>query len=556
MREELYDYYDQELRFLRRMGKAFADSYPKVASRLQLDPTRCEDPHVERLLEGVALLAARVHLKLDDDFPEVSEALLEVVAPQYLRPIPSLSIAQFHADPEQGRLTTGYVVPRGSLLFTRGNAGTRCTFRTCYETTLWPLTVTATQWTTPDALGPGARAGDAVAALRLALRCTGDVTFTGLGLSTLRLHLHGDGGLPATLYELLCNSCLRVLVREVGTSARTIELPASVLQPVGFADDERLFPLPPRTLSAYGLLHEYFAFPEKYLFLDLAAFDAIREAGFGAAIEVIFLISSYERAERRQALATGIGLGTLRLGCTPIVNLFPQTSEPIPLTQRHESYPLVPDVRRRQTTDVFSVDQVVAVTPGDGGPLHVEPLYALKHRTDREAGQTFWYARRRPADWHPDGGTEVVLSFVDHAGRLAHPDRDTATARLTCHNGSLPSRLPFGDERGDFELQRGGPLLGVVALMKPTDVVLPPLGKPMLWRLVSQLSLNYLSLTDDDGAALRELLYLHAPSGAQAAQRQIAGLVGVRSAPAYARVPSEYGLAFARGRRVEMELDE
>lgn len=573
MREELYDYYEQELRFLRRMGKTFADRYPKVAARLQLEPTRCEDPHVERLLEGFALLAARVHLKLDDDFPEVSEALLDAVAPHYLRPIPSLTVAQFQPDPEQGRLTSGMHVPRGALLFSRpgGGAagGARCTFRTCYDTTLWPIAVAAAQWLSPDALRPGVRAEGAVGALRLELRCAGDLRFDALGLGALRLYLHGDGGLPATLYELLCNSCTRVLVREVdATEPRTIELPASVLRPVGFEDGERLLPQPGRALAAYGLVHEYFAFPEKYLFLDLDAFDAARAAGFGAAVEVICLVDAFDRPERRKTLATGVSTSTVRLGCTPIVNLFPQTSEPILLTQRRESYPLVPDVRRRATTGVYSVDEVVAVTPGVGEPVRVEPLYALKH--GGTPSQTYWHARRQPdggrapergraAERHPDGGREVVLSFVDLSGRLAHPGRDTATARLTCHNGSLPSDLRIGDARGDFELQGGGPVRRTVALMTPTDVVHPPLGKPLLWRLVSQLSLNYLSLADGDAAPLRELLRLHVPvdgASAPAAEQQIAGLLAVRGAPTYARVASEYGLAFARGRRVELELDE
>ena len=143
MRDELLYYYEQELAFLRRMGAVFAEKYPKVASRLALEPTKCEDPHVERLLEGFAFLAARIHLKLEDDLPEISDALLSIVYPQYLRPIPSMSIAEFHLDPEQGKLTTGLRVPRGSMLYSRPVGGAPCKFQTCYDTTLWPLTVTA-----------------------------------------------------------------------------------------------------------------------------------------------------------------------------------------------------------------------------------------------------------------------------------------------------------------------------------------------------------------------------------------------------------------------------
>ena len=229
MRDELLEYYERELSFLRTMGQAFAKRYPKVASRLQLEATKCEDPHVERLLEGFAFLAARVHLKVDDDFPEVSEALLNVVYPHYVRPIPSMSLAQFHLDPEQGKLTAGHHIPRGAMLYSRPVDGVPCKFRSCYDTTLWPLTVGAAEWTTPDRLRPAVKAPDAVAALRVELRCLPGVTFEMLDLSTLRLHLSGESNVVATLYELLCSRCTRILVRDprAGGAAKTVPLPAT-----------------------------------------------------------------------------------------------------------------------------------------------------------------------------------------------------------------------------------------------------------------------------------------------------------------------------------------
>src|SRR3954453_13387358 len=186
MREELLNYYERELTFLRRMGAEFAERYPKVAGRLMLEPNKCEDPHVERMLEGFAFLAARVHLKIDDDFPEISEALLNIVYPHYVRPIPSMSIVELKLDPEQGKLSTGYKLSRGTKLFSRPVDGVPCRFQTCYDTTLWPLNVSAVQWTTPDRLRPAARLGDAVSVLRVELRCAPDVTFATLGLESLR----------------------------------------------------------------------------------------------------------------------------------------------------------------------------------------------------------------------------------------------------------------------------------------------------------------------------------------------------------------------------------
>src|SRR6476660_3131126 len=157
VRDDLLLYYERELTYLRRLGAEFAARYPKVASRLQLEPTKCEDPHVERLIEAFAFLAARVHLKIDDEFPEVTESILNIVYPHYVRPIPSMSIAEMRIDVEQGVPPTGFKVPRGTALYSRPVDGVPCKFRTCYDTTLWPFTVTGAQWLTPDRLKPAVR---------------------------------------------------------------------------------------------------------------------------------------------------------------------------------------------------------------------------------------------------------------------------------------------------------------------------------------------------------------------------------------------------------------
>src|SRR5687768_341641 len=193
MRDELLLYYERELTFLRQMGSEFAEKYPKIASRLILEPDKCEDPHVERLLEAFSFLAARIHLKIDDEFPEITEALLSILYPHFIRPVPSMSVVQFHLDPEQGKLATGFPVPRYSMLYSKAVGGVPCKFRTSFETVLWPIQVTAAEWKTPDRLTPPMRAPEAAAALRLELRCFPDVDFGKLDIKNLRFYLDGEG---------------------------------------------------------------------------------------------------------------------------------------------------------------------------------------------------------------------------------------------------------------------------------------------------------------------------------------------------------------------------
>ncbi len=317
-------------------------------------------------MEAFALLAARVHLKVDDEFPEITDALLSVVYPHYLRPIPSMSVVEFHLDPTQGKLTGGLTIPRHAPLRTRPFEGAPCHFRTCYETTLWPLQVAAAQWTAPERLDRPLRAPDAVAALRLELECLPDVTFESLDLANLRFYLNGESHLVHALYELLGNNRARILLRnpDAAPDREPLVLPGDALRAVGFADDEDVLPYPGRSFTGYRVLQEYFSFPEKYFFLDLTGLERLAVAGFGSRAEIVILISPFERQEWQQTLETGVSPQTLRLNCTPAVNLFPQTAEPVLIDGTRYEYPVIPDVRRRQLMEIYSVDDVVSTPAG------------------------------------------------------------------------------------------------------------------------------------------------------------------------------------------------
>ncbi len=557
MRDDLLFYYERELTYLRYLGAEFAKKYPKVAGRLLLEAGKCDDPHVERLLEGFAFLASRVHLKMDDEFPEIVESLLTILYPHYLRPMPSASVVQFHLDPEQGKLTSGLKIPKDSMLYSAPVMGTACKFRTCYESTLWPVEVKAADWRSPDRVQPPVQDTGAVAAIRLELQCLPEVRFAKLDLKTLRLFLQGDGTVIHSLIELLCNNCTQILIRDMSAPGRKwISLPPRSLRQVGFGPDEGLVPFPRRSFWGYRLLQEYFAFPEKFCFLDLSGFDKVKAAGFGDRVEVLFFLSEFERSDRRQMLELGVSKTTFQLGCVPVVNLFDQVAEPILLEQKKFDYRIVADARREEALDIFSVDQVIGVMAGSSDTVIFEPFYSYRHSGKEGPQQAFWHLSRRPSGWRTNKAYDVFITFVDLSGEKLTPDRDTITTRLTCTNGDLPARLPFGNEEGDFQLKGGGPISRIVALTKPTDTLQPPDRKGLLWRLISQLSLNYLSLVSEGGDAFRELLRLHNFAGSVAGEKQIDGIINVKSAPHFARLRSEHGITFARGTRVEMDMDE
>ena len=556
MRDELLDFYESELTFLRKMGAEFAEKYPSVASHLSLGPNGSEDPHVERLVEAFAFLAARIHLKVNDDFPEITESMLNVIYPHFLRPIPSMSVVEFGVDPEGGKLTSSFQIPRQTLLHSRPVEGGPCKFRTAYDTQVSPLRVTAARWRSPERLEPPLKATDAIAVCSVELECFPDVLFKTLDLRSLRFYLNGESNLIHSLYELLYNNCSRVLLRNPGDGRqRLVELPPSSLRRVGFREDEALLPFPRRSFTGYRVLQEYFALPEKFFFVDLFNLEALESDLFSNRVEIIFLISPFERSDRQQPLELGVSERTFRLGCTPIVNLFPQSAEPILLENTKFESLVIPNVRRRNAFEVFSIDDVRTASPDRCEVAEYEPFYSSHHGRAAK-NQTFWNATRRPSSQQDDAGTEVYISLVDTSGVAARTGSETLTVRCTCSNRDLPARLPFGNEGGDFDLEGGSAVKRITALRKPTDTIRPPLRKGIQWRLISHLSLNYLSIAEGGRGALQEILRLYNFTDSRPLERQISGITDLRSRRHFARVISEHGISFARGIRIDMEFDE
>jgi type VI secretion system protein ImpG len=556
VRDELKNYYEGELTFLRQMGAEFAEKHPKIAARLLLEPDRCADPHVERLLEAFALLAARVHLHIDDDFPQITEALLSILYPHYLRPIPSMSIVEFHSDPESGKLTTKLEIPKGTVLYSRPVEGAPCKFQTCYDTAVWPLKVTQAQWLTPDRLNPPLRASDAAAVLRVELECFPEVTFDKLEAETLAFHLNGEEAAIHALYELLCKNCVRVVLRDPAhPKAQPRYLPAGNLRPMGFGEREAVLPYPRRSFVGYRLLQEYFAFPQKFFFVTLSGLGELRAARLGSKAEILFLIAPFEQDGKHHRLEVAVNARTLRLACSPVINLFAHAAEPILVDQTRYQYPIVPDARRRRSMEVYSVDEVLSIDPETHETVTYQPLYSERYAV-RDSSPAYWYTSRQPAAGQGDEGTDVFLSLVDLSARPLQLDYDIVHVKCTCTNRDLVNRLPFGSENGDFEMAGAAAIKRIVALHKPSPTLRPDLGGKTLWRLISHLALNYLSLVAEGRQALQKILELYDFSKSPEVKKQIGGIAAVDSRPHFARLISEHGITFARGTRVEMEFDE
>jgi type VI secretion system protein ImpG len=557
MREDLLAYYERELTYLRQKSGDFARKHPRIAGRLLLDSDTSTDPHVERLLEAFAFMAARVHLRLDDDFPQMSEALLNLIYPSYLRPVPPMTIVEFQADPALGKKTAGVTIPRGTGLVSKNTVNNMAVrFRTSYDATLWPMRVSEAEWRQPERLQRPARTStgaQAVAAARLRLSCFPDVAFAGLPLGTMRFHITGESAVVYALYEMLSANCIEIQFQELGGKKRIFTIGPENLKMVGFEPNEGVLPYDRRSMDGHRLLHEYFTLPDKFMFFDLEGMDVLSEEDFGTEADIVLLFSRFERPERQQVLELGVSDRTFRLSCTPAVNLFHQTAEPILLTQTKSAYAVVPDARQSEVIEIYSVDEVLATNPKMRETTTLEPIFSFRHQTRDSKETTFWSANRKLGERLP---STMYISVVDLNGQLKDPDADVLTVRCTCSNFDLPSRLTFGSPDGDFDTAAASGTKLITALRRPTKSFDPPSGTGLLWRLISQLSLNYLSISEEGRGALQEILRLHNFTDSNYLENQIGAITKLQAQPHFAMVASDYGLSPARGTAVDIELDE
>ncbi|OQW93899.1 MAG: hypothetical protein BWK79_08710 [Beggiatoa sp. IS2] len=546
--ETLLHYYVQELNYFRKMGVVFAEHYPKVAARLQLSQEENPDPHVERLIEAVAFLTARIQHNIESEFPLFTTALLDILYPHYLQPIPSMTIAQFEVDPEQGQFTTGHLLPKHTALFTQTTENVPCRFRTCYDLTLWPLETTLASFEQRERYSFLDTAPEVASILHLRFSSIGNVTLKELQLERLRIHIHESWLEIGPLYELLLGHLLRIALLSPGQDKPVI-LPATALIPVGF--DEEVLPYPQHAHPAYRLLQEYFAFSDKFLFFDLVQLDRLPIQEGQREFEVLLLLGTPPDK------ILDIDKDSFRLGCVPIVNLFPKLSEPLRLHQRQTEYRLVPDIRLERFTEIHSILKVTAFSEETQKSTVLQPFFSFKHETSGQKQRAFWYARRASTQHADLLGSEIFLSFLDLDFNPYTPPLQTVFAHTLCTNRQLAVEIPAG---AHLQIEESAPLHRIYCLNRPTLQLTPPLGGATVWQLISHLSLNYLSLTDSSGSlpALQEFLRLYSftSPNKKSIEQQIAGIRKMRTRQIVRRLGPDAWRGFVRGFEITLDFDK
>ena len=531
----LLEYYEEELNYLLEAGREFARVHPERAQFLAPDNPRGRDPHVERLMESFAFLAGRIRMRLEDDFPQLTHSLLQLVWPHYLKPIPAMATLEF--QPKEGMVKEVVRVPRGSLIDSDPVRGTRaCRFQTRYDVDLLPLALESAR------LESGTT-GDGV--IRLEFRFHSGADPSALGPAVARIHLVGEPAVTYELYRLLTASVRRadiVYQTEAGETRRRT-FGDGVPAPAGLAESESVLTSSERSFPGFRLLQEYFLFPEKFLYLDFPVGEALKGSGATGNFSVEVALT--------EAPPKGLRVSeqNFRLNCTPILNLFERDAEPIRLDRKAFEYRVMADFSRLDEFEVYEVRSVESVGRTSRKRIDYRPYFAFHHLAtgaDRQAAP-FYHTITRLSQTR--AGWETYLSFPE-SGNRKQPEAETISCHLTCTNGALTDQLRIGQICHPGE---GVPeYVRCRNITQATKAVWPPIEGGAEWRFIAHLAFNLISLSDLD--TFRGVLSLYGELGdrstVEANRRKIEGVQSITLGPAQ----TLYRGAVIRGTEVAVEL--
>ena len=571
MDRRLLDLYNRELAHLRIMGAEFAQEFPKIAGRLGgLDEFQaCQDPFVERLLEGFAFLAARVQLKLNAEFPRFTQSLIETIYPHYMAPTPSMCIVQFKPELDEKGLAEGFPIPRGSSLYSLlGKSDqTRCEYRTAHDMTLWPIKLIQADYYIRE-LGsleipnvPDVKAG-----LRLRIQTTAGLKFNELKLDALSLHLMGVGEMPMHLYEQLFAHAVKVVVQPAIQPIQWHKvIDSDCIRREGFENMQKLLPYDARSFQGYRLLHEYFAFPQRFMFIELDNLGEAIKRCDGNLLDIIILFR-----ESNVELEGTVNANNFSLFCSPAINLFEKRLDRIPVSDKFFEFHAVPDKTRPQDFEVYKLKKVVGYGAGSEPLQEFVPFYLSKDLG--RSSETGYYITNRVPRPKIDGksrktqrsrsytGSEVYLSLVDPDAAPYHTEVKQLGVEALCTNRDLPLHIPIGIGTSDFTMDKTAPCTSIHCIGSPTAPQPSHAEGEFAWRIINHLSLNYLSLVNHDehegASALRDILRLYSDTSDLQTRKQIDGLKSINSRPVTRRIATSGSIAFARGLELTVTFEE
>ncbi|PZO12996.1 MAG: type VI secretion system baseplate subunit TssF [Betaproteobacteria bacterium] len=564
MDPRLLQFYIQELAHVRDTGAEFAARFPKVASRLAMDATEVQDPYVERLLEGFAFLTARVQLRLNEEFPRFTEQLLNCISPNFLAPVPAMGVVQLNPNHSDVALKKGISLSAGTVLQSQVAKGinTPCKFRVGHSLTLWPLVIQAIEHGPFKAHMPTMRGGKQPrSALLVTIENSTNSALSQLPLDELDFHVSCGDEYAYALLERLCHQTVSVGIR----APEQVDwqwLPLPCVAALGLDDSQALLPVHSNQFSGMRLLQEFFAFPARFLFFRVQGLRRFLASCQHSTFQLAFCF-----AEPNTELDRVVGVDSLALNCTPVVNLFEQNCDRVLLDERLHEVQVQPNRSKPHDFEVHSVLGVQGY--GQNKVQELPPLYAVSTQanTHNDCETPRFVHRRVPTLLSEKqvreggrssySGSDVYLGLTLPTGEFIQTHGlEQLAVKALCTNRDLPLLVPVGQGPTDLAWPGNLPVHSIRFLRGPSRPKAAMYGGQSCWQLIEHLSLNYLGLIDQDALALGQLLALHADAAQQAHQHMARAILAVESQPLVSRVVRQGRPAVVRGLLVTLTLDE
>lgn len=552
MSDELLRHYEKELEFIREESKHFSKNYPKIASRLKLGEDELKDPLIEHLISAFSFLNARVQHRLDDDFPEFSQAILEVLYPHYLRPIPPCTIVHFDtaylSDEPQS-------IAKATHFETNEFVGKRANLQTTNDVPLLPLSVSKSKIMFRPCTAPASNEVKGNAIIQINIDANDSIaSIQDLAMSQLRFYLGGQDNHRHLLYELIFNQLTAVVIAENEEDQNPVILPADIISDLGFNEDEALLPYPSNSLQGYQLLTEFFVFQDKFLFFDVNLPDEASARISGKSFQLYFYLS-----DAPGELEHDLKNDNFLLSCCPAINLFKQVADPIRMDYAQDDYLLSPDVTQHDNMEVYSIDKVDIIdTQGNVSPL--DNYYASRAVNFDDTKHLYWLARRvfvLEGDHHKEKASNIRLSFIDTQLSTQTRNDNVISVETTCLNRNSISKLPFDRGLSLQALSGGVPSLPIKAIVPPTPTLRIQNTKDSYWKLISHLNLNHLSLSNGDESlsTLKDILSLYDFRDTSSTKSLIDSICRLETKPASATIPIDNMFVPVRGLEIILTFD-
>ncbi len=566
MDPRIIDLYNEELLHLRSEAAEFAKEFPDRAARLALDENRAEDPYVERLLEGVAFLAARVRLKLEMQYPLFTQQLLDVLFPGWLDPTPSACVLRMQPDTRNGQIAEGPIFPRGSCIrgTIPGNVEVRCEFETTRDLQLLPLEIVSAQYVAarPETFPGTDQRERAASSMRLELAVSGDVHFGNIALDRLPLFITSGDAYGSQLMELLGGRCI-VIGLSSEPNGRSVHtwLPGTQIEQIGYAEDEAMLRMPMRGHTGFRILKEYAALPDKFRFVEI---KGLRKALEGYRSKKLYLHFHFSGVFNR--LESAVKAHSLSLFCVPAINLRERQLDRVDVTPSLTEFRLMGDAMRPKDHEVIKVLSVVG--GGGGSERRFQPIFEAVSAGKMSSESYFMLRRekRRLAQSETVGktitypGSEVYISLSEVAAAPFGKDLQYLSIRALCSNRDMPLYLKAQRADARYEAVDTAPIRQIECVAGPSVPLSSPVDGFNPWVALSHLFVNYLSLFDSGSAkgaeVLRAMLGLYATLPGHVLLRQAEGLSAVKAEQITRRIPGGGPLAFGRGVAIHLSMSD